>query len=500
LESVEAKYKLCDSILKQSRAFNMAQKQFTSQTLFNKCASDVVNNDIDESDLYRCICPFTDLRKNRFVYLIRDILENISKSKSKESSGKDENRSFFRRSSFSSSSSSSSSASLVSIDELVDFSNSNNLLAESALYCNLPYTGFDAWSALQSYRQNVVESEANFFVYQAFVIQQSKYTNDIMSKVSDLLQQALKLFADQHVSMWQEAGELFSSVINDTKTRLRGNSEHLRDSDCDSFADSNNSSNNNSLNNTPTKELKSLQDSSISSPETGGTFNNNDSSSSSGGGNNAQETGDSWQSSTLLDKFNASQYIMKASKIKFSLFPSADGGKRNSFSSRNSLSTGSLQGYDIPRPSIAEDEVDDSDPHSWQQGLLVVTLDGIAHILHASSDLGASSVFEILDGNCVWTAHAPLMSCEITKLKTEPSLVLFPGVDGDALIIKYNAEYISKSLKSETDTSANKGESLPRGVKFMNCFVRDCCPLAIVVDSSEEVKSWIRVFLNPFGI
>jgi hypothetical protein len=325
------------------------------------------------------------------------------------------------------------------------------------------------------------------------MFQQSKYASEIMIKVSDLLQAALKVFAEQHIFIWQDARELFGSILSDS--RFRSNSINSN------TIDSNISSPSSSPLASPSKNFKQAVDD-LSTSYT--SLNSIDTSITS-----EQFEANNWMTSSLLDKINISQYILKSSKVKFSLFRSSDAAKRNnntvdsktsrsSYSGMRRNSSGAMLNiteYEIPKVSSQPNsESIDSDPHAWQDGVMLLTIDGMLHILHASSDLGGSTVFGIVKNHSLWTAHAPLISCHITKLLVEPSLALFPGLSGDALIIRF-----SSIVNNERFRSAGNSEVSNNAI-FMSSFMKSGCPLGVVVDSSEEVKSWIRGIFNPFSL
>lgn len=77
---------------------------------------------------------------------------------------------------------------------------------------------------------------------------------------------------------------------------------------------------------------------------------------------------------------------------------------------------------------------------------------------------------------------------------------------GDAFILRYNKPMVDESASGgayaygygdHTAPSSNFGFDSNHG-RFMSSFIRDMCPLGIVVENSFEVKVWLDKFKNPY--
>jgi hypothetical protein len=246
---------------------------------------------------------------------------------------------------------------------------------------------------------------------------------------------------------------------------------------------------------------------------------------------------------TSLNYLQVKRYILKSSRIKFAMFPKVQ--RRNSIgmlSNHSSLKltleelpnagstplsyTLSSSGnksiiyheYEVPKYvegggdgntsrdsltySAAASANDKSGPFTWNSGVILMTSDAAVHILSDHHEFGSSSIYSLLDSGCRndfhWTAHVPVISSECNTLRAEPSPILFPGVTGeggDGLVLRFNRAMVHEP--SHAESSSNFGLD-PNHGRFMSAFVKDSCPIGIVLQNSSEVKLWLDKFRNPY--
>lgn len=403
--------------------------------------------------------------------------------------------------------------------------------SNSGIASQLSVPATDIWLTIQRYRQSVLDTEATLFVYQAFVHQQSKFSQEIMDKVSAMLQATVKVFSYEQCRAWNEARCILESICS-------GNNSREQDSLWKDFGDDENDDGEDveedekiESEREAKKRRASMKKKSKIYLEDGENVRQGDNSGPGSPnyrspgkedqGEDEDEDNDkekSWRSGAL-DSLQIDKYVTKIGKVRFSVFAKSS-RRHNSNSSTtatlrlssslltSSSSNSALNDYEIPRSSIASTSHDAlpklqdlGDPHVWHDGVFVITCDAMLHIFTEQDEAGSHSSFALSE-ECKWTSQIPVISVELIRLTIEPSLVMFPGVTGDAFIIQYVPDSYDTTGNNKTTKNSSAGalttaESQTFG-KFSQAFLKEHSPLGVIVNSSSEMRSWIHYFGNPF--